>query len=245
MPDQTAPVTTAAPDPAVQSAQPTAPATPDPTVEVSRLQNELRDFRSREGRFRNEKGVMQARIRELESLALSSTGEPEYGQLGGTPAYPGATPTYGSPYAPPAPTNFVSREEFDLWRVEREFNNPQKLEQVRQIALDGGRVGDFVSWDVDPSTGQPFRSVYKTYKRIAEHLELEDLRKQRQQVPSNPNHAVISGSGASAVEPAVNLDNASWKDMAAKGLVQADENDPPSFARNPASGDKPWFPGRR
>ena len=117
MPEPNAPDQSAANAPAASSATPTA--APDP--EVARLRNELQDLKSREGRFRNEKVVMQARIRELEQLALSNgTEQPEYGTPSATGGYQPQY-QYQPAYSAPAPqtSNFVSREEFDLWRVER------------------------------------------------------------------------------------------------------------------------------
>lgn len=215
MPDPNAPVSPAATSPADDATQSSQPAV-DP-AEFARIRDELASYKTREGRSRNEKGVMQARIRELEQLALSNgTGEPEYGQPNTTPAP--YTPAYKQPAYQEPQTNFVSRDEFDLWRVERELNDKQKFETVRQIALDGYKVQPFVSWQVDPTSGQPFRSVYDTYKRIADHLELEELRKQQTaSSPSrNPALGAISGSGAASSPEMVDVTDLTPEQMKEK-----------------------------
>jgi hypothetical protein len=68
---------------------------------------------------------------------------------------------------------------------------------------------------VDPATGQPFRSVYKTYKRIADHLELEELRKH--QASSNPNRnpafGAISGSSAASTPEQIDVSDLTPEQM--------------------------------
>ena len=166
MPEPTAPGTPAAATPATE---PTAQ--PDLTAKAAQLERELAELKSREGRFRNEKGVMQARIRELEQLALgNSTGDPEPGNGQTQPTY---TPPGGYGYAPPQ-QDVVTREEWDLDRFRRE--NSDKFDSVRQIALDAAKVGQFIRYRQD-QYGRAIPDVYGTYSAIAKELELEDLRK--------------------------------------------------------------------
>lgn len=248
MPEPTAPAPAAAPAPA--QATPPEPQVPavDP-AEFARLQSEVNKLKTDNGRLRNRVGAAEMRARELElSTFQNDTGLPDSGE----PTNTGYPPQYGSyPPQPQASGNFVSKDEFDEWRFDTANQGKGDLnKRVRDIAYSS-QVAPFVRYQVD-SFGRPVMDAYgraipdrfRTFEAIAQHLELEQLRKVSSVPPSNPNMAVISGSGASAVEPAINLETTSWQDMAKKGLLQADENDPPSFARGPAS-DRPFFPGRR
>lgn len=250
MPELTAPAAPAAAASAatlVPEFQPTA--TPNPDLEAVRT--ELLKYKTENGRLRNRVGAAELRARELETIAFrDSSGATEPSPDAGTntgymPQYAQA-PQYGAPAAPQG--NFVSREEWDLDRFERRYGSkPEFVQAVRNFAQDGNKVGNFIRHQVD-SWGRPVvdaynravPDVYRTYEAIASHLELEQLRKTQQSPSSNPNQAVISGTGANAVEPTMDLSKATWQDMAKSGVMSTSESDPPSFAR----GSRPLFPGR-
>ena len=179
---------------------------PDPNAELSQLRQRVNELQTREGRFRNEKGVMQARIRELEQLALGNgSGDPEYGQ----PAYSSPNPAYPNPaYQPQQPPqqDVVTREEWDLDRFKRE--QPTRFDSVRQIALDSAKVSQHIKYRPGPY-GQAVPDVYGTYKAISDSMELEELRKAQVQANPNRNPALgaISGSGAASSPEQINLDD--------------------------------------
>lgn len=202
-------------NPAPQAAgnpTPTPDSQSDPReAELSRLRDELSQLRSREGRFRNEKGVMAARIRELEQLALGNTTEPPPpGQPNFTGSEQGyAYNAYNAPQPPyqyqqqpawqPPQPDPVTREEWDVDRFRRE--QPNRFEAVRQIALDGSRVQPYIRYRSN-AYGQAVPDIYGTYAAIAERMELEELKKaQSASSPQrNPALATISGSSANVVE---------------------------------------------
>ena len=191
-----------------QPAPEQSPQVSDPNlVELNRLKAELAEFRTREGRFRNEKGVMAARIRELEQLALGNQTEtPEYG----APTYAPPQPQYGQ-YQPPQfqplqapPQDTLSREEFDLYRFKSE--HADRYETVRSIALDPAKVQQFIRYRPGPY-GAAVPDVYGTYTAISQQLELEELRKAQQanQPQRNPAMGTISGSGAASQPEGVDI----------------------------------------
>jgi hypothetical protein len=201
----------------------------------------------REGRYRNEKGVREARIRELEQLALNSSGQPDqYSQSDQSQQQwqPSQYSTQSPGYMPAA--DVVTRDEFDLYRFQRD--NPDKFEAVKSVALDGNRVGNFIRYRVDawgrPVVGPDGRAVgdiYATYSAIRTHLENEELRaKVSQASPNrNPAHATISGSGGSA--PLQESDEAFLNDPnTTPEMIR--ERFPEQFAQDPGGG-KSWLRG--
>lgn len=214
------------PTPSAGAAPTPAPAPEvDHAARAAELEAKLREFQTREGRFRNEKGVMQARIRELEQLALgspNSTGQPDYGQPSYTEAPP-YQPTYSQPQPPPPQADIVTRDEFDLYRFQRDHND--RFEAVRQIALDANKVGNFIRYRVDAwgrpvigADGRVMGDIYATYSAIADHLEKEELKaKLAQNSPTrNPALGTISGTSASASEEQIDLANLTPEQMREK-----------------------------
>lgn len=200
MPDQI-PNQPAAPPPA-----PGETPAPDPNVELNQLRQKVNELQTREGRFRNEKGVMQARIRELEALALGNdTGTPDPGRMTATEAQQyGYQLQYQPQYQAPPQQDVVTREEWDLDRFKRE--QPNRFDAVRQIALDSAKVSNYIRYRQGPY-GQAVPDVYGTYQAIAQSLELEELRKA--QAGANPNRnpalGVISGNGAASTPEVVDI----------------------------------------
>lgn len=197
MPDPAATPQTPAPD----------PAQPDLATELASTRVKLTELQTREGRFRNEKGVMQARIRELEQLALGNqTDPPEQGQ----PTYAAPQPQFGQPpqYQPAysTPQDVVTREEWDLDRFKREA--PARFEPVRTIAMDPVKVGQYIRYRPGPY-GQAVPDVYGTYKSIADSLELAELRAaQAGTTPGrNPALGIISGTGAASLQEQVDINS--------------------------------------
>jgi hypothetical protein len=156
---------------------------------------------------------------------------------------PGTPAPYGYS-TPPPPSNFVSREDFDVYRFEAQnASTTDIVKQVRSIAMDGSRVGEFVQYrpgEVDPY-GRPVADIYRTYNAIkdhlvreAEHKELEELRKLRQNSPPNhppPISPFISGVSASQVEGGIDPSTLTTEQMVEKGLIPREwtrfRNSPP------------------
>lgn len=187
---------------------PASPQTPDAgtaspeAIELERLRREVLELKARDGRYRNEKGVMQARIRELEQIVMSDdTGNPDPNTAPpdtsgyGYPPYRPQPPFYPQPQMP----EIVTREEWDMDRFKRE--NPDRFDAVRKIALDSSRLPEFIRYRQN-ANGQAVPDVYGTYKAISQYMELEDLRKAtaRNDPNRNPAAATISGNSASDME---------------------------------------------
>jgi len=186
-------------------AEGTTPA-PDLNAELNQLRSKVNELQTREGRFRNEKGVMQSRIRELEQLALgNSTEGPDYGQQTFVP--PGQQ--YNNPQYQPAfhvQQDVVTREEWDLDRFRRE--QPTRFDAVRSVALDSVKVSQHIKYRPGPS-GQAVPDVYGTYKAISDSMELQELREAQAKANPNRNPAlgVISGSGAASSPEQIDLNS--------------------------------------
>ena len=210
MPEPTAPASAAAPAP-VQATSPEPSAAPTPSVDLESIQFELKKLRSENGRLRNEVGVFRRHAQEVD-LLRSTTDPADPGEVTST-----APPYAAGGYASPTPVyppggNFVSKDEFDEWRFDQAHSGKADfLKKIREVAYSSSAV-PFIKYQVDPygrplvdSYGRAVPDRFRTFEAIAQHLELEELRKQRAQPLSNPAFGVISGVGASAMEPSIDL----------------------------------------
>jgi hypothetical protein len=214
------------------SDQPTAPAagapapTPDAgvdhTARIAALEKELGDFKVRDGRFRNEKGVLLGRIKELEQLASNSTGDPGYDMPPNT-TYNNPSPYHQTPTPPAYSADIVTKDEFDLYRFQRD--HPTRFDAVRKIALDSAQVGNFIRYRVDawgrPMVGPDGRvlgDIYTTYSSIANHLETEELKAKVAQTSPNRNPAlgIISGNSAASTTEQIDVSDLTPEQMKEK-----------------------------
>lgn len=218
MPDTTAP-TAVAPAQATQPDQ--TPQAPQIDPEIERLKKELQELRTREGRFRNEKGVLLNQIRELQQMNMNAdnTSLPNQGEANvtgqGYQYQPG--PYQMQPPVPqwqPQYQDTVSREEWDMDRFRREHSD--RYEAVRRFAQDPVQVQPFIRYRAN-TYGQAVPDVYGTYTAIAQSMELEELRKAQAQSVTQPNRnpalGVISGTSANSFEPAQNIQDLTPEQM--------------------------------
>ena len=235
MPEPTAPAPAAAPAPAqATSPDPTQQqAAPADSAELERLRRELQEYKVRDGRARNEKGVLLRQLEEFRQMALQNSTDPAAAEQ----------PTYAAPpqpfagyqpqpaYAPPPQPDVVTREEWDLDRFRRE--QPTRFEPVRQIAQDPYKVQPFIRYRAD-AYNRAVVDVYGTYSAIAQQMELEELRKAQPPSPQrNPALGVISGSGAASYEP-------TEVDVSQLTPDQLKEKFPEAFPPQPASPFANW-----
>ena len=212
------------PDNPVAPAAPGTPAEPEPTEDFAakavELERQLADYKTREGRLRNEVGVLRSRTRELEHLAFNPDGTPQMPTA--DPNYTPAPYGYTQPQAA-LPPNVVSREEFDVWRFQSQPGvDPATFDKVRSIAQDPGQIGRYIRYMPDPRTGLATPSVFDTYsaiydtiRREAESKELADLRA-KQSPQRNPSLATISGTGASSISEDIDLSKMTPEEMKVK-----------------------------
>lgn len=202
-------------NPAAPSATGTPTPAPDPTqtpapdpAEIARLRQELQETKTREGRLRTEKGIREARLRELEALYLSG------GAVDPTTTYTNATDAsgmYGRPYSPNSPDPRLQRiqdNQDDLklrWELGKEGYD-KFFPKAVEILNDPIKGPEFLARRDDGTT-----DYYRSVKAAVREMELQELRAKLTQpaspsgaLPSNPQ-AVISGVGAAAVAETMDL----------------------------------------
>lgn len=222
-----APAQATQPDPAQQ------PAAPVDSAELERLRRELQEYKVRDGRARNEKGVLLRQLEEFRQMALQNSTEPTEAAQ---PVYAAPPQPYGAyqpqpAYAQPPQQDVVTREEWDLDRFRRE--QPTRFEPVRQIAQDAYKVQPHIRYRSDPY-GRAVVDVYGTYSAIAQAMELEELRRAQPPTPQrNPALGTISGSGAASYEP-------TEMDVSQLTPEQMKEKFPEAFPPQPASPFSNW-----